>query len=289
MDVDQRRADAGHDVRVGHHPVGRVDEAGPLDALVAAVGAADADDVGRRALDVRIGEEAAGARRHGHDPLRRERLEVAREERRADDVVERRELGARLRRQDPVDLGQDLRLLDERGDPPQARARQRDAERPGDEQRGGTAEGSPAHRVERAHRLPGDLVAQPGATHLEERLPERRADDHDEHRGQRDQDRRARITQRRGREPDPDHTADQQTDRREGAGDEALPVAGHGVQHHDHDQHPVEEVHGRSWDGAGGRAGPRVGGGAVVRAPPCSMYPGRSRTTRSSQAWVQPT
>ena len=62
MDVDDRGADAGDDVGVGHHAVGGVDEAGALDALVAAVGAADAHDLAAARRNVGVGQEPSRAR-----------------------------------------------------------------------------------------------------------------------------------------------------------------------------------------------------------------------------------
>jgi hypothetical protein len=97
-----------------------------------------------------------------------------------------------------VDLGEHRRVAHHGRDALEARAGERDAERPRDEQRRGTAEHGATDRVERAHRLPGDLVADAGADHLEERLPQRRAHDDDEERGEGHQDRRGRVAEHLG-------------------------------------------------------------------------------------------
>ena len=65
-------------------------------------------------------------------------------------------------------------------------------------------------------------------------------------------------------QPDAEQAAEQQPDGREGAGDEALPVAGEGVGDDEEHQQPVEEVHrpGPSWNlvlGAGIVGGRRRG------------------------------
>ena len=89
VDLDLRVVDAGHDVGVGHQPVGGVEEAGALDAAAAVVAAADLEHAGL-GVARRRGRCSSRSGPGGDvdDPLRRERLEVAREEAGADDVVE---------------------------------------------------------------------------------------------------------------------------------------------------------------------------------------------------------
>ena len=86
-----------------------------------------------------------------------------------------------------------------------------------------------ADGVDGAGRLPGDPVPDPRADELEQALPQRRGQDHDEQRAERDQQRRVGVAERDRRQPDAEQPAEQQPGRREGAGDEALPVAGEGV------------------------------------------------------------
>ena len=53
------------------------------------------------------------------------------------------------------------------------------------------------------------------------------------------------IAEELGREPDAEQAAEEQAEGGERTGDEALPVAGHGVGQHEDEQEPVEDVHGR--------------------------------------------
>ena len=78
------------------------------------------------------------------------------------------------------------------------------------------------------------LSPDPGADELEQPLPERRGEDHDEQRAERDQQRRVGVAQRDRRQPDAEQPAEQQPGSGERAGDEPLPVAGEGVgEHHE--------------------------------------------------------
>ena len=236
--------DAGDDVGVGHHPVGGVDEAGALDALAAAVGAADADDAAGGARDVGVGEHPPRAGRHRDDPLRRERLEVAREERRTDDVVERRQLRARGGGQDVVDLGQDLRVAHQRRDA--ARARSPESATP-------SAQATSSAATALSTAPPTASSARTGCQVIWSRMraptswnsacpseaqritmktaaSETRIDG-------------VALPSAVGASQTPISPPSRRPEGREGAGDEALPVAGDGVQHDDEDQHPVEQVH----------------------------------------------
>ena len=132
-----RGRDPGHHVGVGHQPVrrrrgSRVPSTPRPQALVPRT----LSTLARRGLDVGVVEQPLGPRADLDDPLGRERLEVAREEARADDVVEGLQHAAGRLRQHLVDLRQHRRAAHQRGDRADPGAGDRDAERPGDEQHG---------------------------------------------------------------------------------------------------------------------------------------------------------
>ena len=226
----------------------------------------------------------AVARLHVDDPLRRERLEVAGEEAGADHVVERVEQPAGPLRQHLVDLGEHQRAAHHRRHPVDPRARDRDAERPGHDQHRAGAERGAADRVDGTHRLPGDPVADLGAAPLQQPLPERGGQDHDEQRTQRHQQRRVRVAERDRRQPDAEEAAEQQPRGGEGAGDEALPVAGDGVGHHQH-----RRAASRGGSSAAPLARTRCWAGRpALSRRPTSMYAGSSCSGASGRSSIQP-
>ena len=242
-DLDLGVVHAGDDVRVGHQAVPGVEEPRALDAAAAVVGAADLEHRLAGAHHVGVAPDPLVSRADLHDPLRRERLEVAGEERRPDDVVEGVEELARGLRHHLVDLPEDRGAADRPGDPADPGPGDRHAQGPRDDEHGGRAERGAADGVDGAGRLPGDPVPDPGADELEQALPQRRREDHDEQRPEGDQQRRVGVAERDRRQPDAEQPAEQQPGGREGPGDEPLPVARQGVGQDHRDEQPVEEVH----------------------------------------------
>ncbi len=110
---------------------------------------------------------------------------------------------------------------------------------------------------------------------LQQTLPQRGGQDHDEQRAQRDQQRRVGVAERDRRQPDAEEAAEQQARGGEGAGDEALPVAGDGVGEHQHHQQPVEEVHPRR------RSSNSVLGCDVLVEPPADQHVRRQLLLRA--------
>ena len=189
-DLDRRLVDAGDDVRVGHHPVAvrtgsrspRCPRSQELKPSTFTTGWLGADHVG-------VGQQPLRAGPDGDDPLGGERLEVAREERRADDVVERLEQVRRRGRQQPstslrTDDSRTSGVMPEMPEPAIATPSAHDTSSTAAPLRTAPPAASTARNG-----CQRDRVAQPRAGVLEERLPEARGQDHDEQRAQRDQHR----------------------------------------------------------------------------------------------------
>ena len=154
-------------------------------------------------IDVGVAQDPLVARLDLDDLLRRERLEVAREERRPDDVVERVSTLPAPVGSDVVDLGEHRRAAHHRGDAldPGAGDRRRPAPRPRSSTAAALRTAPPTASSARTG-CQRDLVAQPGAEELAQALAQRRRQDHDEQRAERDQQRRVGVAERDRRQPD---------------------------------------------------------------------------------------